>query len=198
MLDPIELETSNIPIINLRMEFDEYLNLLRSEPFKKSLFECFINPVKVSKMAWGGMPHDLLTLMLQRSILGLEAYVSAAVSFELPPESHLSEEIIASLNNPFRLNRKLVVAIYDKLPGLISDECKLSTYSQALFDALARLYESVRNPIFHGSQVNLSPETYSKVANCFELLAAVYSWIDTWYRALPNRYKGNRPLFDPI
>lgn len=194
MRKPIELNTSNIPIMNLRAEFEEYLKLFRSEGFRESLFDFSKYPVEIPSISWNGMPHDLLTLMLQRSILGLEAYVSAAVSYELGPEQHLSEQARAGLENPFSLNRKLVVAIYEKLPEFVSEECKLSAYNQSLFEALRKFYENVRNPIFHGNQVEFSAEAYEQVVSCFELLADVYGWIDTWYRAFPTLYKGSKPL----
>jgi hypothetical protein len=126
--------------------------------------------------------------------LGLEAYVSAAVRYELELKRDLSEPALEGLDNPFTLNRKLVVAIYDKLPELVSVENKLSVYNQSLFQELQKFYKNLRNPIFHGNQVESCPETYEQVVLCFELLADIYGWIDTWYRAFPTRYKGKKPL----
>ncbi|HMS86106.1 MAG: hypothetical protein ABL983_00745 [Nitrospira sp.] len=194
MRKQLTLRTSNIPIMNLRKEFEEYLELLKSDDFRETLFDLSKYPVHVPSMAWDGMPHDLLTLMLQRSILGLEAYVSAAVSYELELKGDLSEQVRGGIDNPCTLNRKLVVAIYDKLPEFVSVENKLSVYNQSLFQELQKFYKNLRNPIFHGNQVESSSETYEQVVLCFELLADIYGWIDTWYRAFPTRYKGTKPL----
>src|SRR5882757_20995 len=182
----VEIETSNIPIINLRKEFEEYLRLFKTDDFKERVVNCHIRPVDIPSMTWHGLPHYLLTLMLQRSILGLESYLSAAVAYELAKREALSPIIQEKLENPFSLSRKTVVAFYERMPELIDGAFKLSVHSQGLYDAVADFYRTTRNPIFHGSLVALSGENFDRVASAFDLLAAVYDWIDRWYSAFPS------------
>jgi len=177
-----DIETSNIPILNLRRQFDACLRLFRTNDFKEQVFNCHNTPVRVPNMMWHGLPHDLLTLLLQRAILGLESYLAAAVEYELTKRGTLSEPTRRALANPFSLSKRAVVALYEKLPALVEGPFRLSDHNKDLYAALDHLYKVTRNPIFHGNHVALSGENFDRVASAFELLAAVYAWIDSWYR----------------
>jgi hypothetical protein len=188
----LDIETSNIPIMNLRREFEDYLRLFKTASFKDKLFNCRIEPVQIPNLTWHGHPNDLLTLMLQRAILGLESYLSAAAEYELSRREALSEELKEKLANPFSLSKKTVVALYERIPELVEPSLKLSTTSKDLYAAVAHFYKTVRNPIFHGNQVAFSGENFERVASAFDLLASVYDWIDSWYGAFPSGWKRTR------
>lgn len=185
------MEITNIPIVNLRKEFEEYLSLFRQETFQQAVFNCTLEPVRFQRFTWHGLPHSLLTLMLQQAIVGLECYVCAAVSYELSKRKILTEESKKAIDNPFSLDRKAVVALYEKLPALVEPSLKLTQHKQQLFSSVERFYKTVRNPIFHGDQISLSIENYGKVVSSFELIAAVYDWIDSWYTAFPFGWPRN-------
>ncbi len=188
----LEIKMNNIPVMNLRSEFEDYLCLFKNEEFRKSVFNCRLEPVKLPNLSWHGLPHDLLTLMLQRSIVGLECYLCAAVHYELSRRGALSGELAEKLDNPFSLSRKTVVALYEKLPGLVDNSFKLSSHNQSLYASVDAFYKSVRNPIFHGNQVAFSGENYDRVVSAFDLIASVYDWIDSWYTAFPFGWRHRR------
>ena len=73
---------SNVPLINVRTEFEQYLRLFRNAGFKQAVFGCRLRPVRIPSLTWNGLPNQLLTLMVQRTIVGLECYVAAAVEYE--------------------------------------------------------------------------------------------------------------------
>lgn len=183
------IETSNIPIVNLRKEFEDYLHLFKTDDFKGRVFNCCNEPVKLPNLTWHGQPDDLLTLMLQRAVLGVESYLCAAVEYELSGRDALSDELKDKLSNPFSLNNKAVIALYEKMPELVNPSLKLSSYSKQLYDEVVLLYKTARNPIFHGKQVVLSWENYDRVTSAFNLLSFVYDWIDSWYGAFPSGWK---------
>ena len=181
-----DIETSNIPIVNLRREFEDYLCLFETKEFKEQIFNCRSQAVEVPNLTWHGFPNDLLTLMLQRSILGLESYLGAAVQYELGRRGALSEAAKAKLANPFSLSKKAVVALYEKMPELVDPSLKLSSHSKVLYAELENFYKTARNPIFHGNQITFSGENFDRVALAFDLLASVYGWIDGWYIAFAS------------
>jgi hypothetical protein len=183
---------SNVPVMNLRMEFEEYLRLFRDPDFKQAVFNCRLSPVRIPNLSWHGLPNDLLTLMLQRTVVGLECYVSAAVEYELSKCGRLTSDLETRLKNPFSFDRSGVVALYEKLPELLDASLKLSAQNGRLFGELRSFYKSVRNPIFHGGQLAFSGDNYDQAASAFELIACVYDWIDSWYTAFPTGWQHMR------
>jgi hypothetical protein len=167
------------------MEFEEYLKYFRQEASKQAVFNSSIEPVRFKNLTWNGLPHGLLTLALQQAVIGLECYVCTAVHFELSKRGRLTKETEEKIDNPFSLNKKAVVALYERLPGLVDPSLKLSAHNQQLFNSVETFYKTVRNPIFHGHQVAVSEESYAKVVSDFELIAAVFDWVDSWYTAFP-------------
>lgn len=137
------------------------------------------------------MPNDLLTIMLQRTIMGLECYISAAVEYELSKCGHLTTVFEKAIKNPFSLDRKAVVAIYEKLPALVNESLKLSVCDSLTYTEIATLYKELRNPIFHGGQVAFSGDNFDGVVSAFEVFSRVYDWIDSWYTAFPLGWQRN-------
>ncbi len=176
---------SSVPLINVRTEFEQYLRLFSNTGFKQAVFGCRLRPVRIPSLTWNGLPNQLLTLMVQRTIVGLECYVAAAVEYELSKRGPLTPEVVSSLNNPLSLDRRAVVALYDKLPELLDASLKLSVRNAALFGGMKTFYKAVRNPIFQGGEIGVSGDDYDHVASAFELIADVYDWIDAWYTAFP-------------
>ncbi len=177
---------TNLPVINLRREFEEYRVIFNGNEFEEIISLSHINPVRISNITWHGLPNELMTLIVQRSILGLESYISAAVVHEL--QSRGLEERLKNpaIDNPFSLNKSAVVALYEKLPGLIGDDFKLSSHDNKLFLEVKNFYKSVRNPIFHGKQLSLSGSYYLEAVKSLSLISKIYSWVDTWYGAFPQ------------
>lgn len=179
------LAVSNVPLINIRTEFEQYLRLFTNTGFKQAVFGCRLRPVRIPSLTWNGLPNQLLTLMVQRTLVGLECYVAAAVEYELSKRGPLTPEGVSSLNNPLSLDRRAVVALYDKLPELLDASLKLSVRNAALFGGMKAFYKAVRNPIFQGGEIGVSGDDYDHIAAAFGLIADVYDWIDSWYTAFP-------------
>ena len=76
------LKVKNLAIINIRQESDTYLAMLSDEKFVRRIGNLG-TPIDLPLITWRGLPMGLLTFMLQRSILGVESCVSAAVYYRL-------------------------------------------------------------------------------------------------------------------
>lgn len=186
------VKMTNIPIINLREEFEDHLKRFRDPNFREEIFNCGIRPVEFKDFLWRGLPNDLLTLLLLRAISGLESYLGAAVEYELHLRGKLSGDAKAALENPFSLHRIAIFALFEKLPALVDPSISLPTADRPLFERVRLFYKEVRNPIFHGSQVGISADNFSGIAEAFELMASVYDWIDAWYTAFLGGWRHQR------
>lgn len=186
------IRLANIPIHNLRQEFEEFLAFFGRPEFRDNVFNSRVRPVALPRFSWNGLPHDLLTLMLQRAVLGTESYLPAAVEYELATCGPISLEARSAIRNPYSLARSTAKAFYDRLPALIDSSKALSRYDQALYNRVREFYRDVRNPIFHGFWVDFSAESYDAVAAAFSMLAQVYDWIDSWYGAFEAGWQERR------
>lgn len=180
---------SNVPLINFRTEFEQYLRLFSNSGFKQAVFGCRLRPVRIPSLTWNGLPNQLLTLMVQRTMVGVECYIAAAVEYELSRRGPLTPEVVSILNSPLSLDRRAVVALYDKLPELLDPSLKLSERNAPLFRGMRAFYKVVRNPIFQGGEIGTSGDDYDHVAAAFGLIADVYDWIDSWYTAFPGGWQ---------
>jgi hypothetical protein len=184
---PFGLKLSNIPLINLRMEFNHtyaFLNTPEAE-------QCLKPPVGATRthlFLWVGMPGDLMTLLLQRAVQGIEAYLPGALMLTSGVLGNLSGELVAKLKNPFSFGSKSAVAnIYHRMPTAVHPELSLQHFDQALYQRNALFYKKLRNPIFHGQQ--LTEPTISGMREAFLHLAYLYAWIDSWFNP-ENLVKG--------
>lgn len=178
-MSSFNFQFSNIPTINLRIEFNKTYGFLHSE----EAVEALRGPIKVVRtpmLIWGGMPDDLMTLLLQRAILGVEAYLPAALMETAAHAGKVSKELFDKLHNPFALGSKSVVAnIYHRMPTELDPTLSLKHYDQSLYERTAVFYREVRNPLFHGQQ--LSHTSIESVRSTFHHLALLYAWLDKWY-----------------
>ena len=126
------------------------------------------------------MPGALLTLLLQRAILGIESYLPGAVYFQLGIRGKLDQTTVGRLRNPASLaGRKMVEKYYRGLPALVDPGWSLQELNRPLWKATVRFYEEVRNPLMHGYEVD--PKAVDGVYQAFEHLAQLYKWIDGWH-----------------
>src|SRR5262245_14561992 len=88
------LKLGNIPLINLRNEFVLWDRWIRSGQLTVQLAQKGpAQPIQSPFLIWGGMPEDLLTLILQRTILGAESYIPFAVWIELGNTGRLTRDL---------------------------------------------------------------------------------------------------------
>lgn len=177
--ETFRLVFNNIPYINLRNEFARYYSSMNDTNFL-SQFEGPIRPIETPYMIWYGMPDDLITLILQRVILGLEAYLPGAVFFELGTRGRLNKHNLVFIKNPFKLGgRSTVDNYYHKLPSLIDKNYSLKLSNNKLWTQTQAFYKEVRNPIFHGN--NICNRDIKGLKGIFDYLMKTYQWIDSWH-----------------
>jgi len=173
------LKLENIPLINLRMEFNRTYAFIHSQEAETYL-KSPINPIRVSMFIWGGMPDDLMTLLLQRSIVGVEAYLPSALIHTSAILGNLSSTLSAKLRNPFEFGaRSAVENIYHRAPAAVHPKLSLRYIDQDLYERNVQFYRFVRNPIFHGNQIHGADIVH--VRSAFDHIAQIYEWIDYWY-----------------
>ena len=174
-----KLRFTTIPIINLRIEFNSTYEYVFSTTAADAL-KPPIHPVEVPMFVWLGMPDDLATLLLQRAILGVEAYLPAALKYAAAQLKVVSKELLAKIDNPFSLGGKTLASnVYDRMPAAVHAELSLRYLDQELYDTNLRFYRSVRNPLFHGKQ--LRDTEIESLRFAFDHIARIYEWIDYWH-----------------
>lgn len=189
-----ELKFANIPKINLRVEFDRTYDFVNSEEAERALRPP-LTPIQTSVMTWHGMPADLFTLLLQRSILGVESYLSSALWYASHVLGVATSELAAKLRNPSAFGAKLLVSnIYHRMPEAVHPELSLRYQDQDLYERNLLFYKQVRNPIFHGKQLD-SPNTEG-LREAFGHLSQIFGWIDHWHP--PDATHKNPIVIGPI
>lgn len=179
------LQLGNIPLINLRQEFSIWNRWIRSGELAVQLArKGQKQPIQTRILIWGAMPQDLLTLILQRTILGAESYISAAVWIELSKVGRLTSEANTAIRNPFSIKktnrqRGTAVCYYNLVPALLDPKHALETANPALWDDVHEFYKTVRNKVLHGNQIGA---TRAEVLHpIFDMFKTVYDWVDVWH-----------------
>jgi hypothetical protein len=176
------LKLTNIPIYNLLNEFFRWDIEIRTEEFKRQFVVGQRQPIKTSMLIWGGMPGDLLTLILQRAILGLESYVVAAVWIELGTSGRLTPELNNVVRNPFSIpsrQRGTAACYFNALPAIIDPKHALEQANNLLWSEMKNFYKNVRNKILHGYQIGSDDPTV--LVGPFDMIRSTYEWINTWH-----------------
>ena len=171
------LTLSNIPLINLRVEFAEHLRLVRSPAFLAAFSDLGapVQPIATPYLVWLGMPGGGLALLLQRAFTGLEAYVVGAA------RASLSQDILAKselLKRPFELGgRGAPENYFNRVPAVVDQAYALKHWPQ-LWATTLIAYREVRNPLFHGFEID--PQSSAGIGGVFEHIADLYEWVDQW------------------
>ena len=173
----LEIRMQNVPIINLRWEFRDQRRMVDAPDFGTQ-FEGVVKPFETPCFTWLGMPAAGMTLLIQRAILGLESYICGAVYERLARVGTL-EKHSGMVRNPFKLGGSGTADnYYNRLPGLVDASFSLQIVSPDLWVDTNTFYRTVRNRLFHGEE--LADPCPDGVKDAFDLMADVYSWIDSW------------------
>ena len=181
-----DLNVANLPIVNVRGEFDCYLEKLSDAAFVEGL-RYVRNPVELPTITWKDLPKNLLTFMLQRSILGVEACAAAAVEYRLAALGRFDAAMARKLNDPVKLpgpRGGMADVFYNKMPAVIDPALQLRLCSPQLWETVKRFYKEVRNPLFHGYQLHMANP--ANVRDALLMFKEVYAWMDTWWGAFAN------------
>ena len=170
------VEIGNIPIINVQQELDTYRVLLRDEEFVAKLGRVG-QPIDIGLLEWRDLPKNLLTYMVQRGILAVEATVDAAVDYQAAFEKH-HDDAFAAKRAAVWNGGGSANTYYNKLPGLLNPRYMLCNADRDLWATTKRFYSEIRNPLFHGYQ--LSQPKPTSVSEILEYLGRMMEWIETW------------------
>lgn len=172
------LRLQNIPLINLRLEFNYHFKLL-SDPTFREEFSSSVVPIQTKYLIWNGMPGAFLTLIAQRAILGVESYLPSAVSHQAAKKGLINQDLAKKINNPFSLRGNGTVNnYYHHLPSLVNSSWSLKVADPPLWKTTVRFYKEVRNPLFHGNQIDDSGANGTLLL--FQFVDKLYKWIDSW------------------
>lgn len=175
------LKLSKIPLLNLRQEFAAYYQLLSQKEFRNQFHDNVVKPVQSPYLDWYGMPEGFLTLILQRAILGVESFLPGAVFIEAGMAGMLDDTNLHKIRNPFKLGGKTTADnFYHRLPALLDPALSLKVSVPELWEQNFQFYNEIRNPLFHGRQIDDRKNVYS-VYKAFIHLASIYDWIDSWH-----------------
>ncbi len=136
------------------------------------------------------MPEDLLTLILQRTVLGLDSYVSAAVWMKLGESGRLTPELNRLARNPFEIRPRqkgTANCYYNALPALIDPTYALKEKNAALWKKVKEFYTTVRNKILHGYQISSSNPAV--LYPFFDMLWEIYAWVNEWHPRVTQQGK---------
>lgn len=177
--ESFDVDLENIPLINLRSEYNQYHQLLRDEGFCAQ-FTDVVQPIKSPYMIWLAMPDDFLSLLIQRAVSGVESYLRGAVYIEAGMSGLLTHENAKSIHNPWLFGgRTVTVNYYHKLPALLGESSSLKVGNQSLWEKNEHFYKEIRNPIFHGH--HLHDANIEKFRELHDHVAGIYKWIDGWH-----------------
>jgi len=167
----------NIPTINFRNEFVVHLQLLRQPEFRNSFRHH--GTIQTPFFTWHGSADEALSLLLQRAILGLESWIVGAAWLEFQATKRLKGAALEAVRRPSSLGRSMVDNYYRRLPAMVYEDVALDRAAPALWERTRTLYREIRNPLMHGHQVDA--DSVDGVLACFEHLAKVFRWTDTWH-----------------
>lgn len=181
--DRFGIKLGNLPILAIRREFNDYHWLIAKPEFRERLRGPgpIAAPIETPSFVWRGPVSGLLTLILQRAFTGVEAYFVGAAYWTAGRTFGLTKELVESLMDPFgklKGSGGVPDKYYNRVPALASKGYALERADKALWEDTVIAYREVRNPLFHGYQVDDDYAT-GVLAVC-DFIADLYRWIDRW------------------
>ena len=198
-----DLRVSTVPLINARMEFNHNYKILTSSSFRTQIVQWkFGRPIHAEYIIWGGEPSLLLNWFLQRTIIGVEAYIPGAVFVAAAHYGRLTPAVAKATKDPFSLGGKSAAnTFYNCLPGLIELDFRMLRARGRVWKRTCRFYLEIRNPLFHGSQLDTSDHNHAKtldsVLRALQLFVEIYEWIDWWCPPKMLDSTGSVPISEP-
>jgi hypothetical protein len=180
---------SNIPLWNLREEFHNVREMLHGGDFVAAL-RSNERPIKTPILHWHGSDADLLSLLVQRAVLGVESYTVGAAWIKLSELGRMTSELNKKVRNPFSIQAKsgTASAYYHNLPALIHPDLSVAVVDPEFWTELKDFYRNVRNPLFHGSHF-ASGDIHNAIKS-FWFIEELYAWLDQWHK--PEWVPGQR------
>lgn len=180
-IEAAQMPFVNIPPINHLQECAESYRLISNDTFCEQCRQNKVGePIVALNFEWYGQAEDLLTILLQRAVLGTESFLSCIVLQELVQRGLTTEKTREQILNPFSLKGKGTADnYYNRLPALVATDYSLDKSDAALWKDVQIFYKDARNKIFHGYLLNSrDPKT---LIPYFEILKRLFLWMDGWY-----------------
>jgi hypothetical protein len=179
------LEILNIPFINLRIEFQHYYDVFQKQNIEEIIdknTESLNAPISLLPIQTREM---LLTLILQRVVLGFEAFYTGAVSEIFVMREMGINDLERFRKNPrewaIRRAKKKVSycnAAFVITPQEIDLDFPLNKRNSPLYDKVSEFYKDVRNKLFHGCQ--FSKIETDEVRDFLQMYKSLYDWLCDW------------------
>lgn len=170
---------NNVPLVNLRWEFKAHHQVVHTPGFTRHP-DGRVKPIQTRYLLWVGMPGAGVTLLVQRAISGIEAYIRLAVQDEACTRGVFTEKLRSALDNPFTLGKKAADNYYNRLPALVFASLAMKSNLPALWARTELFCAEVRNPVIHGYEFAGSG-CEAGVARVFDHIGDMYRWIDGWH-----------------
>lgn len=174
----ISLRFSNLPVLNQRIEYEHYKQLLADPEFRQQLDDKNRDELHCGKFVWSNKEEGS-SVLLQRIVLGLEARIPAMVSLELACQERLTTDLVEKLADPFTLGSGgTAMCYYNHAPSLIEPRFALREADPELWELVRTFYRDIRNRLFHGHMA--TDITAAKLDYIFSVFDRVYTWNDSW------------------
>lgn len=161
---PFDLVWKNIAFIDLREEFRESFSLVRKRKFEKH-FAGQVIPIEAPTCTWYGSPEIFLSILLQRAVVGVESYLPTAVYFMALMNERTELLSHEGIRDPYALRgRGTADNYYNRLPSLYDPKFALQTFDVHLWEQTKQFYRDVRNPLFHGYELEVKREISARSA----------------------------------
>jgi len=174
------LEILNIPLINLRFEFFTYYDAFHKENIEEVIdknIRLFNVPFCLLSIQ---NKETLFTSILQRVILGFEAFNTGAVSEVFIMKGTDIETLRSLKQDPKHWSKakSYCHAAFVKIPSQLNEDYRLDKSNRRLYDEVRRFYRDVRNQLFHGCQFRKIE--IGEFKNFLTMYKGLYDWLCDW------------------
>lgn len=175
------LSLTNVPIVNLRLDFNLLVGMFRNEAFRRQFkgLSRVIDEIRTPQFTWYGRPALILTHLLREAIVGIESAVCTAVLFEAQDRDLPRHQYLSAVSDPLSLGGSTANCVYNKLPEIINPGYPLRLRNEALWLRVRTFYNEVRNSLFHAYEISDSDP--DPVWQCLEMLREVHEWLNSWH-----------------
>ena len=184
------ISLTNIPLVNLRIEFRHIYQFWMNVEKDSVTSSNRIVSLNTGLMNITAGSFGLITASLQRCLLGLEVYVQHAAKhsyIERHPGGKYDWKSFPKAHQ-IKGEKRLAAQLFKDIPKLVCEDFSLVSMDNQLYRWLLDFYANVRNPIFHGREIQgIEADALHKIGRN---LAGTYKWIDSWY----DPHQAFRPL----
>lgn len=172
-----ELKSSNIPIINLLGRFITRYNDFHRQEIIDYFDSHKHKLLKDKKFYFFQFPNEFLSFILRDIILYFESYLK----YNLWSTAHAKKrkDVLALVKNPSMADREVAKAAFHTIPSKVDSAFSLKVHKESLYEYMLRFYKDIRNPLFHGNQLNPGVDIHDFV-KVLDVYKELYLWVAHW------------------